>query len=310
MKEKNFVSAVIYVHNCESEIEGFLHTVYTQMQKHFEKFEIICVNDASSDESRTRIRQMAEAFLDTTVTILDMSYFQGLELSMNAGVDLAIGDFVYEFDNTVLDFKEEVIFELYTKALTGYDIVNASADRKEKMTSHLFYRIFNRFSFYEYQIQTESFRILSRRAINRAYAMNKTISYRKAVYANCGLQSCPVKYEVQQQAVRKKEKRERTYRRNLAADSLILFTEAGYRFAMTMTMVMMLTAIFVAVYTAIIFALGNPVAGWTTTMMFLAFAFFGLFAILTIVIRYLSVLVELAFKRQQYRFSGIEKITK
>ena len=32
---------------------------------------------------------------------------------MNAGVDLSIGDFVYEFDTTELNFDKKVIFEIY-----------------------------------------------------------------------------------------------------------------------------------------------------------------------------------------------------
>ena len=165
MKEKNFISAVIYVHNCEERIGDFCRMVYRQLQEHFAKFEIICVNDASTDGSRAEIKKTAQEFADTTVTILDMSYYQGQEASMNAGVDLAIGDFVYEFDSTCQDYEESLIFEIYQKSLTGYDIVSAAVDKKEKWSSHLFYKVFGHFSTYKYQLQTESFRILSRRAI-------------------------------------------------------------------------------------------------------------------------------------------------
>lgn len=310
MKAKNFISAVIYVHNSENEIAEFIKMVYRQLRENFTKFEIICVNDASCDGSREAIRQVASDFSDTTVTILDMSFFQGVELAMNAGVDLTIGDFIYEFDDVTADFEETLVFGMYQKALEGYDIVSASADEREKVMSCLFYKIFNYFSFYEYQIQTESFRILSRRAVNRICSMNKTIPYRKAVYANCGLENCCVKYHARTVKGKKRGRRERKYRRNLAVDSLILFTDAGYRFTVFMTIVMMLAAVITAIYTTVIFILGNPVEGWTTTMLFLAFAFFGMFAVLAIVIKYLSILVDLVFKKQQYRFSGIEKITR
>ena len=310
MKEKNFVSAVIYVHNCESRIKSFLQTVYGQLREHFVKFEIICVDDGSEDGSQEAIRQVSEEFADTTVTILKMSYFQGLELAMNAGMDLAIGDFVYEFDSTIMDYDASLIFAIYQKSLEGYDIVSASSDEKNSPLSSLFYKLFNQFSFYDYKMQTESFRILSRRAINRSGSLHKTIPYRKAVYANCGLEHSCVHYTCIGASKRSLGKKEKEYRRNLAVDSLILFTDAGYRISVLMTGIMMLAAVFTAVYTVAIFALGNPVEGWTTTMLFLSFAFFGLFAVLSIVIKYLSILTNLTFKKQQYRFSGIEKITK
>ncbi len=43
-KEKNFVSAVIYVHNAEKTIKTFLETVIDMFEKNFEHCEIICVN--------------------------------------------------------------------------------------------------------------------------------------------------------------------------------------------------------------------------------------------------------------------------
>ena len=47
-----------------------------------------------------------------------------------------------------------------------------------------------------YKMQTESFRILSRRVINRIMGMSKTVPYRKALYAGCGLKTTNLKYEV------------------------------------------------------------------------------------------------------------------
>ena len=63
-------------------------------------------------------------------------------------------------------------------------------------------------------------------------------------------------------------------------------------------------------YSAVIYATSNPVAGWTTTILFLSVAFFGLFGILTIVVKYLQLLVDLVFKRKHYSFESIEKLTK
>ena len=50
--------------------------------------------------------------------------------------------------------------------------------------------------------------------------------------------------------------------------------------------------------------------GFTTTMLVLTGSFFGVFAILTIIIKYLSLLVNLIFKKQRYLVESIEKISK
>lgn len=309
-KEKNFASAVIYVHNAENRIETFLKTIIEVMEENFEHSEIICVNDSSDDNSLSLIKKTSECALTTSISIVNMSYFHGLELSMNAGLDMAIGDFVFEFDNTYLDFEPSVVMDIYYRSLKGYDIVSASADRKEKFMSKMFYRVFDRYADLSYTMSTESFRVLSRRVLNRIDSMNKTIPYRKAVYANCGLKTDNIRYRVVNQTPIFIDKKEKNFRSNLAVDSLLLFTKMGYSFAKSMTIFMMCMSVFMIVYSAVIYATSNPVAGWTTTILFLSVAFFGLFGILTIVVKYLQLLVDLVFKRKHYSFESIEKLTK
>lgn len=309
-KEKNFVSAVVYVHNAQQRIDRFLHTIIDVMEKNFEHSEIICVNDLSDDDSLSVIKTVCEDAKKTSVSIVNMSYFHGLELAMNAGVDMAIGDFVFEFDNTNLDYDADVIMQIYRHSLEGYDIVSASPDKREKITSRLFYRVFNQFTNISYELATESFRVLSRRVINRVNSMNKNIIYRKVIYSNCGLKTDNIKYHIKETGIAYTDKKEKNYRSGLALDSLILFTEVGYRFSMTMTMLMMVMSLFVIAYTVITYFMANPVAGWTTTILFLSVCFFGLFGILTIIIKYLQLLVDMVFKRKHYSFVSIEKLTK
>lgn len=310
-KEKNFMSAVIYVHNASERIENFLKMIIEVMEENFEKSEVICVNDASDDDSVSKIKAVSKMANHTMVSVLNMSYFHGLELAMNAGVDLSIGDFVLEFDSTNQDFEKEEIMKIYRKSLEGYDIVSASPDRRQKFTSSLFYSTLERFTNLSYKIYTETFRVLSRRVINRISSMNKTIPYRKAIYANCGLKTANVKYKtIAVNGTNRADRTEEKYRRRLAIDTLILFSEVGYKFAVTMTAIMMLVVAAVIVYSLIIYFVGIPVAGWTTTMLFMAIGFFGLFGIMTIIIKYLQILVDLVFKRKRYSFESIEKLTK
>lgn len=311
-KEKNFMSAVVYVHNAEKRIEDFLKMIIDVLEENFVSSEIICVNDFSTDSSVEIIKKVSDFATETTITIVNMSCFHGVELAMNAGVDLAIGDFVLEFDSTVQDYEKTELMKVYKKALEGYDIVSASANKKQKFSSDLFYKLYDRHADAARKIGTESFRVLSRRVINRISSMNKTIPYRKAVYANCGLKATNLKYEAvslkeEKQTLDKKEKK---YRKTLAIDTLILFTDVGYRFSVTMTMLMMLISVVVVIYSVVIYIVSEPVAGWTTTILFMSLAFFGLFGILTVIIRYLEVMISLIFKRQQYSFESIEKMTK
>lgn len=310
-REKNFVSGVIYVHNAENRIEKFLKSIIEVLESNFEHSEIICVDDFSDDGSVDKIKKISLEVTTTCVSIVNMSYFHGVELAMNAGVDMAIGDFVFEFDNTNLDFDKSVIMEIYRRSLEGYDIVSASPRKSTKLTSKLFYGVFTKFTSQSYKMGTESFRVLSRRVINRINSMNRTVPYRKAIYANCGLNTDNIVYtSVGGRSDGSVDKKERFYRTNLAVDALILFTEAGYSFSMTMTVLMMLMSVFMISYSLIMYFIAHPVEGWTTTILFFSVAFFGLFGILTIIVKYLQLLVNLIFKRKYYSFKSIEKLTK
>ncbi|MCI8384560.1 MAG: glycosyltransferase [Clostridia bacterium] len=309
-KEKNFISAVVYVHNNEKEIGKFIEKINEQLNQNFEKYEIICVNDKSTDNSVQEIEKIANQVHGASISIINMSYYQGIELSMNAGVDLSIGDFVYEFDSIYIDYELDVIRKIYQEALQGYDIVSAKSNTKKRISSRIFYKIFNQNSNNMYQIHTETFRILSRRAINRVKAMNKTVPYRKAIYANCGLKLNVVIYKAIKNVQTKLTKETTDTRKDLAMDSIILFTDVSYKFAVIMAIMMMFVAIGTGIYTLYIFLCAKPIAGWTTTMLLLSFAFFGIFAILTIMIKYLAILVDLIFKKQKYLIESVNKITK
>ncbi len=313
MKEKNFISAVVYVRNGEKTIRDFLENIHALFSENFEKYEILCVNDASEDNSVAKIKEAAREITSAqaSVSIVNMSCYHGIEAAMTAGTDTAIGDFVYEFDRALIDFDLDVLMQAYRKALSGYDIVGVAAREKQKFSSKFFYAVFNQYTNYQYELRTESFRILSRRALNRAGSLHKTMPYRKAVYANCGLHYAMLEYEkIMGTQHMPMEKRERARRRNLAVDSLILFTDVAYRFSIGITICMMCIAVLMAFYTVVVFLMGNPVEGWTTTVSFLSLAFFGLFGILTVIVKYLSILVSLIFRRQKYVFESIEKITK
>lgn len=307
-KEKNFISVVVYTYNNENEIIKFLKNINNTLKNNFEKYEIICVNDASTDKTVKKIKEFSKEIASGTISIINMSHYQGIELSMNAGVDLAIGDFVYEFDYIVQDYKEDVILNIYYKSLEGYDIVAANSKKNKKKTSSMFYNIFNRYSDTEYKISTEEFRILSRRAINRIHSISKNIPYRKAIYANCGLKTYYFEYETSKNIKNIYNKQVHKNRRETAINSLILFTNIGYKFSISMSIFMILVVLAVACYTLIIFFKGIPVEGWTTTMLFLSFTFFGLFTIMTIVIKYLEILIDLNFKKTNYLIESIEKI--
>jgi dolichol-phosphate mannosyltransferase len=139
--------------------------------------------------------------------------------------------------------------------------------------------------------------------------MSKTVPYRKALYANCGLKLSTISYKPEGQSRQGRGDKElNRYRRKTAMDTLIIFTDVAYRLSIIMTCIMMFLSLAGGVYTVVIFTMGRPVAGYTTTMLVLTVSFFAVFLILAIIIKYLSVLVNMVFLRQSYMVEGVEKV--
>lgn len=304
-KEKTFVSAVIYIRNNATTLGEFVENIGGVLEQNFENYEIIAVDDASTDNS-VSVLEDAVAGLSGSATIVKMSFEQGQQAGLNAGVDIAIGDFVFEFDSAALDFAPALVREVYDLSLSGYDVVSAVPKRKAKFMSRVFYKLYNRHSGSQYPLKTEKFRLVSRRAINRVNSMTDNVTYRKAFYRNSGLACAEAEYTPNKDCVDRSVYKERT---KLATDSLILFTTVAYKLALVMAIIMMALALFSGIYTVVIFLLQMPIPGWTTTMLLMSVGFFGVFAILTMVLKYMSVLVELNFKKNRYTFESVRKIT-
>lgn len=308
MNNNNFISAVVYINNNAEQINKFLTNINLILKENFTRYEIICVNDASTDETENAIHEFAKTLDDEIVILVNMSYFQGLELSMSAGVDLAIGDFVYEFDSIKQDYDKNIILKIYEKCLEGYDIVSATSNKNQNKISSVFYEIFNRYSNMQYKIHSETFRILSRRAINRIYSTSKNILYRKAIYASCGLKMINLIYKPTQKIKNKFNKESNKKRTETGINSLILFTNIGAKFSISMSILMILITILVAIYASVIFINKSPVQGWTTIMLFLSLAFGVLFILMTIIIKYLEIIIKIVFREKKYTVESVNKL--
>jgi dolichol-phosphate mannosyltransferase len=240
MKEKKLISIVVYLYNNENSIVDFLSQMVERANNLFEQFEVIIVNDCSTDGSVQKIKN-ADFLKSHQISIIQMSFHQGVELCMNAGLDLSTGDFVYEFDSVLIDFEESIFNDAFYKILEGYDIVTVSPKENDKLSSKLFYKTYNFFSKSKYKLRTDRFRILSRRAINRAFSISATIPYRKAMYINSGLKIFNIEFDKTKNT---KVFGEKQYLRNKTAiDALIIYTNLAFRLSVSISLLLLVSTL-------------------------------------------------------------------
>lgn len=310
-REKKFVSLVVYLHNVQNDVVPFFEKVVPTLAEKFEQFEIVCVDDGCTDGTIGILKEYLENNqLSVMVNIVHMSFFHGLESSMNAGRDLAIGDFIYEFDNIYVDYPLDILWEAYERVLEGNDIVGVGTKGQMSLSSKLFYGIYNKTSKGRGEIGPETFRILSRRAVNRVKSIGQYIPYRKAMYANCGLHTATIPY-TSIGKTKKFSNKTTGERATLALDSFVYFTNALERLSAIICGVFLCLSIGMGIYIVKDFLSGaSVVEGWLSTMGFLSVGFFGVFALLTIILKYLSVMLNLIFRQQRYLIADIEKVVK
>jgi len=109
------VSIIIPVYNVEKYLAECLESVMNQTLK---DIEIICVNDASTDDSLQILNYFGK--IDARIKIVNQSVNKGLSITRNVGTKLAIGEYIYFLDSDdVLGIH--AMEELY-KISTAYDV--------------------------------------------------------------------------------------------------------------------------------------------------------------------------------------------
>ncbi len=307
-KNKCFISTVVYVCNRSlSELEVFCDKVVRTLSENFENNEVIFVLDGHQTVDSDGINDiLRKLHLNIMAETVQMAYYQGIEAAMCAGDDLAIGDFIFEFDSIVVDYEEKLVLDVFNHAREGYDIVSAGDDTMS-FASRMFYKLINHRN--NYELRHESFRVVSRRAINRIKILNNTIPYRKALYAASGLPTDYMKYTPKGKSRKiKRNRKENSYRFNAGINYTIIFTKLIEKITMILSTIFLLVSIGTGVWAIYSYvAEENLAGGWVSLMGVISFGFFGIFLLITVMIKYMSLLLDINYKKSAYVVESVNK---
>jgi glycosyltransferase involved in cell wall biosynthesis len=139
------ISVVSPVYQSEKIIPELVLTLCQELDKITTEYEIILVNDGSSDSSWDFIEN--ECKLNRKIKGINLSRNWGQHYAISAGLKYAKNEWVIVMDCDLQDRPEE-IYNLYKKARTGWDVVRARRiNRKDKFlkrqSSVLFHCIYS-----------------------------------------------------------------------------------------------------------------------------------------------------------------------
>lgn len=307
-KEKNFLSIITCVQNDEKKIKDFLLFTDSIFKEKFEAYEFIIVDNNSEDGTKKIIENIASE-IHGNLTIVDLAWVHSLENAMLAGIDLAIGDFLMEFDTVNIDYSAETVMDIYYKCLEGFDVVAASPKGNSNFSSKLFYRQLRSISYRKMDLRTESFRIISRRALNRIMKSSEKIRYRKAAYHYSGFNTSILLYSSSNYS--NKSNLRFSDKINLALDVLVNYSDFATKSVVNISLFFIFLTLVSLGYTIYSYlTYDNIQSGWTTIMIFLSGSFAGVFAILAVLAKYLtSIIIEIQDK-PKYTYRGLDRISK
>jgi polyisoprenyl-phosphate glycosyltransferase len=167
------------------------------MESTGESWELILIDDGSTDGSTEFIRQLA--LQDDRVRPLIFSRNFGHQLAVTAGWDYSRGQAVVVIDADLQD-PPEVILDMIAKWREGYQVVYAVRTEREGegwfklFTASLFYRLIYRITDVSIPLDAGDFRLLDRKVVNVLTKMRERHRFPRAMSTWVGFRQTGVPY--------------------------------------------------------------------------------------------------------------------
>ncbi|MEP4486496.1 MAG: glycosyltransferase family 2 protein [Halioglobus sp.] len=268
------LSVVVPVHNEAEVLPAFYERTQQVLQGTGEDYEILFVDDGSTDNSVAQLMQLRD--LDSRIGLIELSRNFGKEVALSAGLEAAAGDAVIIIDADLQD-PPELIPEFLTHWREGYDVVYGRRTERQGetwlkvTTAKWFYRILNALTDVEIPPDAGDFRLLSRRAVDALKSLPERHRYMKGLYAWIGFPQLAVPYV---REARDAGSTKWNYWRlwNFALEGITSFSDVPLKLA---TYLGALTATGSFIYGVYFFVktllFGNPVPGYPSLMVVILF---------------------------------------
>ncbi len=190
-------SIVAPAYNEEETLPEFYRHVREVMDGLGEPWELILVNDGSTDGTGEVMRQLHEQ--DPRVRIVEFARNFGHQIAITAGMDHASGDAVVTIDCDLQD-PPEVIPDLIARWKEGYQVVyGVRAEREGEtwfklFTARLFYRIIAALTDVEIPMEAGDFRLLDQQVVEELRRMRERRRFIRGMTAWVGYRQIGVPY--------------------------------------------------------------------------------------------------------------------
>ena len=162
------------------------------------RFEVICVDDGSKDETLARLLEVQAQ--DSLFSVLELSRNFGKEAALTAGLDFASGDLVIPIDADLQDPISLIGRLLDAWQASGADVVLARRnDRNQdsfakRFSSAMFYEIHNWVSTVQIPSNVGDCRLMTREVVNALKLLPEKQRFMKGLFTWVGFKTVAIDY--------------------------------------------------------------------------------------------------------------------
>ena len=173
------ISIVSPVYRAEKILPILVSEINLVMERIGEDYEIVLVDDRSPDNSWEVMKVLSNQ--NSKIKSIRLSRNFGQHSAIFAGLTKTKGDWVVVMDCDMQDQPKEIA-KLYKKALEGYDIVLGQRENRKdkflkKLTSRLFYKVFNYLSGANFDNNVANFGIYHQKTIKSILDMKDYVKF-------------------------------------------------------------------------------------------------------------------------------------
>lgn len=192
------LSVVIPIYNESSTLAELFKKLQGVIPQIASEWELILVNDGSSDNSLSIIKQYAEK--NDHIKWIDFSRNFGHQSAMSAGIEYSTGDGVVTMDGDLQD-PPELIPKLVEMWKSDFKVVYARRIRRKgetwtkRVTAYLFYRFLKQITTANIPMDVGDFRLIDRSVVNQLRKMPEPRLFLRGQIAWLGFPSGFVEFE-------------------------------------------------------------------------------------------------------------------
>lgn len=303
MQSVSLLSIIISVYNEEDVLVKFYNEMNNCLENLKIEYEIVFVNDGSTDKSLQIISKFAVG--RKNIKIVNLSKNFGHEAAMIAGIDYSCGDAVICMDAD-LQHPPLLIADMIRKFSEGYEIVNMkrtenqSAGIIKRITSSLFYYLLNKISPVRFEPNASDFFLISKRVANiLKNEYRERARFIRGFIQIVGFKRTYLEF-IAAERVGGKSKYSFIKLFKFSMNAILTFSNLPLILGVLASIIVGIFGILVAVYSIIMKMRGYSPSGYTTIVVMISLLFSAQFFITGIIGEYLGFVFSETKKRPIY----------